>query len=91
MLPPIGMIMPVWMGGWMNTVRESEQRAERLVARRKELRLRQRDLAALAGVSERFVRELESGKPTVRLDALEAVLEALGLELVLRVRGAGPS
>lgn len=60
-----------------------------LVARRKDLRLRQRDLAELAGVSERFVRELEAGKPSVRLDAVGKVLAALGLELVLRVREAG--
>ncbi|MFN2320679.1 MAG: type II toxin-antitoxin system Y4mF family antitoxin [Dermatophilaceae bacterium] len=59
------------------------------VARRKDLRLRQRDLAELAGVSERFVRELEAGKPSVRLDAVDKVLAALGLELVLRVREAG--
>lgn len=54
-----------------------------LVARRKELGLRQEDLALLAGVSERFVRQLEAGKPTVRLDTLTAVLDALGLELAL--------
>ncbi|WP_276651348.1 helix-turn-helix transcriptional regulator [Corynebacterium vitaeruminis] len=51
--------------------------------RRKELLLTQSDLAELAMVSERFVRELESGKPTVRLDKVSAVLAVLGLELAV--------
>ncbi|GAA1781773.1 type II toxin-antitoxin system Y4mF family antitoxin [Nostocoides veronense] len=50
-------------------------------ARREELRLRQRELAALAGVSERFVREVESGKQTVRVDKPMDLLDVLGLEL----------
>lgn len=49
--------------------------------RRKELGLTQVDAAELAGVSERFVRLVESGKESVRLDKLEALLGALGLEL----------
>ncbi|PID53661.1 MAG: transcriptional regulator [Micrococcales bacterium] len=57
-----------------------------MVARRHALRLRQTDLAALAGVSERFVRQLEAGKPSVRLDVLTKVLDTLGMELVLRLR-----
>ena len=49
--------------------------------RRKALGLRQDELAALAGVSTRFVHTLESGKQTVRLDAMRAVLDVLGLQL----------
>lgn len=64
----------------------AQRRAQVLVARRKELGLRQRDLAALAGVSERFLRDVEAGKVTVRLDALERLLDALGLELAIQVR-----
>jgi HTH-type transcriptional regulator/antitoxin HipB len=51
--------------------------------RRLELRLRQDELAALAGVSTRFVHTLEQSKPTVRLDKVLAVLRQLGLDLVL--------
>lgn len=54
-----------------------------LVARRRELGLRQVDVAELAGVSERFVRLLESGKDSVRLDKVTPVLEVLGLRLAL--------
>lgn len=55
-------------------------------ARRKDLALRQDEAADLAGVSERFVREVESGKVSLRLDKLVALLEALGLELDVRRR-----
>jgi y4mF family transcriptional regulator len=55
-------------------------------ARRAALRLSQQDLADMAGVSERFVRFVEQGKPSVQLDSLLAVLETLGLELRLATR-----
>ena len=55
-------------------------------ARRKSLRLNQRDLADIAGVSERFVRFVEQGKPSVQVDSLLALLEALGLELQVAPR-----
>ncbi len=56
--------------------------------RRKALRVPQGQLAAMAGCSELFVRELEQGKPTVRLDKTLDVLRVLGLELRL-VSGRG--
>lgn len=43
--------------------------------------LRQDQLAAAAGVGLRFLVELERGKPTVRLDKVLAVLDALGCRL----------
>lgn len=58
----------------------------KVAVRRRELGLRQLDLALLAGVSERFVRELETGKASVRLDKVEPVLDVLGLELRLLPR-----
>jgi HTH-type transcriptional regulator/antitoxin HipB len=51
--------------------------------RRLELGLRQDELAALAGVSPRFVHTLEQSKPSVRLDKMLSVLGQLGLDLVL--------
>ncbi len=56
-------------------------------ARRRALGLSQPDAADLAGVSERFVRLVEGGKESVRLDKLTALLDALGLELRAGVRG----
>lgn len=57
-------------------------------ARRAGLGLTQQDLADMAGVSERFVRFVEQGKPSVQLDSLTAVLETLGLELRLATRSS---
>jgi y4mF family transcriptional regulator len=50
-------------------------------ARRRALGLAQEDVADLSGASVRFIRNLEHGKTTVRLDKLMAVLEVLGMEL----------
>ncbi len=56
-------------------------------ARRAVLRLRQEEVADLAGVSERFVYALENGKRSVQLDKTLAVLNVLGLHLEIH-RGA---
>jgi HTH-type transcriptional regulator / antitoxin HipB len=63
-------------------------------AARHELGLTQDDLALASGTGRRFIVNLESGKATVRLDAVLAVLEALGLRIELhrgRAPGGGPS
>jgi HTH-type transcriptional regulator / antitoxin HipB len=57
--------------------------AEEIRRRRLELGLHQDELAALAGVSTRFVHTLEQGKPSLQLDKMLAVLGQLGLDLVL--------
>jgi HTH-type transcriptional regulator/antitoxin HipB len=56
---------------------------EEIRRRRLELGLHQDELAALAGVSTRFVHTLEQGKPSLQLDKILAVLGQLGLDLVL--------
>lgn len=50
---------------------------------RKKLGLTQVEFAERAGVGLRFLRELERGKPTVRLDKLNKVLAFHGLRLEL--------
>ncbi len=49
-------------------------------ARRRTLGLTQLDLAQKAGVGLRFVRELEQGKQTLRLDKVNQVLSLFGQE-----------
>ena len=49
--------------------------------RRKMFNLTQVDLAEKSGVGLRFVRELEQGKPTLRLDKVNQVLALFGHEL----------
>jgi len=41
----------------------------------------QKELADRAGVGLRFIRELERGKPTLRMDKVNIVLELFGHEL----------
>jgi HTH-type transcriptional regulator / antitoxin HipB len=48
---------------------------------REELGMRQDELALAAGVSTRAIHQIESGKPTSRLDTVLPVLAALGLKL----------
>ena len=45
---------------------------------RKKYRLTQAELAQRAGVGLRFLRELEQGKPTVRLDKVQQVINFFG-------------
>ena len=47
---------------------------------RKKYRLTQQDLSEKAGVGLRFVRELEQGKLTLRLDKVNQVFELFGSE-----------
>jgi y4mF family transcriptional regulator len=49
--------------------------------RRKANHMTQKDLAELAGVGRRLVGELERGKPTLRMDAVNAVLLVFGKAL----------
>lgn len=47
---------------------------------REKLGMRQDELALAAGVSTRAIHQIESGKPTSRLDTVFPVLAALGLK-----------
>jgi HTH-type transcriptional regulator / antitoxin HipB len=50
----------------------------------------QRELALIAGTGERFVVDLEAGKPTAQLGRALAVAAALGLTVSLTDPGAEP-
>lgn len=49
--------------------------------KRKMLNLTQPDLASKAGVGLRFIRDLEQGKTTLRMDKVNQVLKLFGQEL----------
>ncbi len=55
--------------------------ADFIKERRKQLELTQPQLAERAGVGLRFIRELEQGKQTVRLDKVSQVLHFFGCQL----------
>jgi y4mF family transcriptional regulator len=52
-----------------------------LKKKRKSLNLTQKDLALKAGVGLRVIREMEQGKPTLRMDKVNQVLMLFGAEL----------
>lgn len=60
----------------------SQEFGLRLTRARKALGLTQRDLALAIGVGERFIVDLEGGKPTAQLDKALAAAKAAGMRLV---------
>lgn len=67
----------------MSTIHTTDQLGTALRTARKQLGLTQPQLALAAGVGTRFIVDLESGKPTVRLEHVLRVIDALGGELQL--------
>ena len=67
----------------MATITSPQSLGTVLRATRKRLGLTQADLALAAGVGLRFIVELEAGKPTVRLEQVLRVVDALGSSLTL--------
>ena len=68
----------------MVTLIETPQHLGEIVRKaRKALRLTQPQLALAAGVGVRFIVDLEAGKPTVRLENILRVLQALGITLAV--------
>ena len=59
----------------------AESLAAFVASRRKALKLTQPQLADRAGVGLRFVRELEAGKATLRMDKVNEVLRLFGHQL----------
>jgi y4mF family transcriptional regulator len=51
-------------------------------AQREEFGLTQKEFALRSGLGLRFVRELEGGKPTVRLDKVMIALNFFGCEII---------
>ena len=49
--------------------------------KRRQAGMNQEDLSFAAGVGLRFVRELEQGKPTLKMDKVNQVLNLFGYEL----------
>ena len=67
----------------MSTIHTTDQLGAALRIARKQLGLTQPQLALAAGVGTRFIVDLEAGKPTVRVEHVLRVIDALGGELQL--------
>jgi y4mF family transcriptional regulator len=65
----------------MTSIRSPQQLGDALRAARKQLGLTQPQLALAAGVGVRFIVDLEAGKPTIRLENVLRVIDALGGEV----------
>ena len=64
-------------------MRTAQELGAALRARRKELKLTQRDLAMTCGTGVRFIGDLEGGKATCQLGKAMEVIHALGLRVSL--------
>lgn len=73
----------------MTTISTAQTLGVALRDARKRMGLTQPDLALAAGVGVRFIVDLEGGKPTVRLEQVLRVIDALGGSLVLTGLEAG--
>jgi y4mF family transcriptional regulator len=67
----------------MTSIRSPQQLGDAVRAARKQLGLTQPQLALAAGVGVRFIVDLEAGKPTLRLENVLRVIDALGGEIQL--------
>ena len=77
--------LPISMGAPAPTViRSSTQLGTIARQQRKRLALTQLDVAGLGNTGNRFIVELESGKPTMQLQKVLDVLDLLGLEVIVR-------
>jgi HTH-type transcriptional regulator / antitoxin HipB len=69
---------------WTTPVRSSEELGVYVRAQRKLLGLKQLEVAGLGNTGNRFIIELESGKPTLQLQKVLDIIDLLGLELTVR-------
>jgi HTH-type transcriptional regulator / antitoxin HipB len=68
------------------SVRSSVELGAVVRDQRKRLALKQLDIAGLGNTGNRFIVDLESGKPTVQLQKVLDVMDLLGLEVVVRLK-----
>lgn len=65
----------------MTVIATAQEFGRQLAQARRALGLTQRDLALAIGTGERFIVELESGKPTAQLGKALAAAKAVGMRL----------
>jgi y4mF family transcriptional regulator len=70
------------------TIKSSQDLGNVVRAFRTSQSLTQADILGLANTGNRFIVELENGKPTVQLQKVLDVLDVLGLELVVQKKGS---
>jgi len=69
-------------------VRTSQELGEFIRQYRTAQKILQSDIVGLANTGNRFVVDLEKGKPTLQLQKVLDVLDLIGLEVIVRRKGA---
>jgi len=69
-------------------IRSSVELGAVIREQRKRLALKQLDLAGLGNTGNRFIVDLENGKPTVQLQKVLDLMDLLGLEVVVRSKAS---
>lgn len=69
-------------------IRTSAQLGAIVRSQRQRLALRQLDVAGLGNTGNRFIVELENGKPTLQLQKVLDVMDLLGLELIVQAKAS---
>ena len=69
-------------------IRSSVELGAVIREQRKRLALKQLDLAGLGNTGNRFIVDLENGKPTVQLHKVLDLMDLIGLEVVVRTKAS---
>lgn len=88
-MPPSAQDLPLSHSTGAETpIRSSVELGAVIREQRKRLALKQLDLAGLGNTGNRFVVDLENGKPTVQLQKVLDLMDLLGLEVVVRTKAS---
>ncbi|OAZ91377.1 helix-turn-helix transcriptional regulator [Halomonas sp. G11] len=68
-------------------IRTSEELGKLVKQVRQDQSLLQSDIAGLAGTGNRFIVDLERGKPTIQLQKVLDTLDLMGLEVIIQRKG----
>ncbi len=88
-MPPLAQDLPIGHSDDAERpIRSSVELGAVIREQRKRLALKQLDLAGLGNTGNRFIVDLENGKPTVQLQKVLDLMDLLGLEVVVRTKAA---
>jgi HTH-type transcriptional regulator / antitoxin HipB len=88
-MPPSAQDLPLGHSTGAETpIRSSAELGAVIREQRKRLALKQLDLAGLGNTGNRFIVDLENGKPTVQLQKVLDLMDLLGLEVVVRTKAS---
>jgi HTH-type transcriptional regulator / antitoxin HipB len=88
-MPSTAQALPLGHSAGLETpIRSSGELGAVIREQRKRLALKQLDLAGLGNTGNRFIVDLENGKPTVQLQKVLDLMDLLGLEVVVRTKAS---